>query len=553
MAGSTVTEDSQHNLLMQNNLTQNTINAASSNTNKKRKLVLHFDQHNTIQVACTLPGRSLTVEEGLNNFLTAAVWGYEDEESEWQWLSEEPSINKPPGHSNAMSYFKYLEKRIVKCPDDRAELKKRTCEFVYSEPGSQFREFFDLYLESLIYEPHWSPQEIETQPDETATDGSNSVVANFIDRTKLPCNTIPAGDPENRSLYHLILPDFFDMMRRFQREKRQFTVILRTMGIESHNFLATIRSVFENKHKKFPDLQPMHVNPNIGQIHRSANDIIELHIDGEVYDTDEAIYEKLCSLEGVNAIRDDFAYWQKNNYECYAAKPLWINLLDKNHHHIIFDDNIRLDSVDDCIANLRLINSSVREYENVDFDYYNIFEKSSIIQPNLIHLLNPLQKSDSTKSYYYEKVKKAEKVYDLLLECESKLNIQTKSDLDSSNGLKPESPKIDPSDIKSLSSIKIGINTLVDLTLATNNTNSGETLSDNQSNKYGKEGTAITSEGLKKNERTSDLVHNKATLVKSTATSRRKAKIKLERCLSKEDEMILDKEDNTVSTICSIQ
>ena len=41
----------------------------------KRKLILHFDQHNTIQVACMLPGRSVTVEEGLNNFLTTAVWG----------------------------------------------------------------------------------------------------------------------------------------------------------------------------------------------------------------------------------------------------------------------------------------------------------------------------------------------------------------------------------------------------------------------------------------------------------------------------------------------
>jgi hypothetical protein len=541
MIEGTVTEDYRQTQAVLKNTTLN----SNINVSKKRKLILHFDQHNTIQVACTLPGRSLTVEEGLNNFLTSAVWGYENEENGWTWLSEEPSINKPPGHANAISYFKYLEKSIVKCPDDRAELKKRTCAFVYSEPGIQFREFFDLYLESLIYEPHWERATVSPKKNEI-----EATVSNFVDKTKLPCNTIPAGDPENRSLYHLILPDFFDMMRRFQREKRRFAIILRTMGIESKNFLDTIRSVFENNHKNFPDLQPTYVNPNIGQILRSANDQIELHMDGDVFDTDEAIYDKLCSLEGVNAIRDDFAYWQKNNYECYAAKPLWINLLDKNHHHIIFDDNIRLDSVDDCIANLRLINSSVREYANVDFDYYNIFDKSSIIQPNLIHLLNPLQKSDSTKSYYYEKVKKAEKIYDLILDCENKLNIQTKSDLDSSNGIKPESPKKADSEVQSLSMVQIDVSNVRDLKITTNTINSDQAIeSDGQT----AEKTQEDRKGVNAAKSEDSLKENTTEAVKPTGTSRRKAKIKLERCLSKEDEMKIDKDDSTVSTICSIQ
>lgn len=87
---------------------------------RKRKLVLHFDQHNTIQVACTLPGRRITVEEGLNNFLTSVTWGKEVGEDRWQWVSNEPRLTKPPDEPDSITYFKYLEKKIVKSPEDRA-------------------------------------------------------------------------------------------------------------------------------------------------------------------------------------------------------------------------------------------------------------------------------------------------------------------------------------------------------------------------------------------------------------------------------------------------
>lgn len=102
--------------------TSSDINLANGNLSlvRKRKLILHFDQHNTIQVACTLPGRRITVEEGLNNFLTSVAWGKEVEEERWQWVSHEPRLTKPPGEPEAITYFKYLEKKIVKSPDDRA-------------------------------------------------------------------------------------------------------------------------------------------------------------------------------------------------------------------------------------------------------------------------------------------------------------------------------------------------------------------------------------------------------------------------------------------------
>ncbi|RNA42248.1 RWD domain-containing [Brachionus plicatilis] len=113
------------------------------------------------------------------------------------------------------------------------------------------------------------------------------------------------------------------------------------------------------------------------------------------------------------AIRDDFAFWQKNKYECYAAKPLWINLNDTYSHHIIFDDNIRLDSVDDCIVNIRLFNSIHNaKYLNVNFNSYKYFKATSILQPDLVELLNPNLKIDSKNNHYLSMIKNAEKSYE---------------------------------------------------------------------------------------------------------------------------------------------
>jgi hypothetical protein len=231
------------------------------------------------------------------------------------------------------------------------------------------------------------------------------------------------------------------MIRRLQKSNREFAIVLRTMGIDSHNFLDTIRPMFDGKHKDFRDLAPMHINTSVGHMRRTSEDQFELEMDNQVFRNDEAIYEKLNSLQGINAIRDDFAYWQSHDYSCYAAKPLWIDLNDERHHHIIFDDNIRLDAVDDCIVNIRLKNATTSRFESIDFESYKIFEKSSILQPNLIKLLNPHLRLDSTKNHYHEMIRKSEKVYGELLENRDKLKILTKGDDDDNDEEEEEKEK----------------------------------------------------------------------------------------------------------------
>ena len=486
-----------------------------------KKLLLHFDQHNTIQVACNLPTRKVTVEEGINNFLTSVLWGKEID-NKWEWLSTEPHLYKPKNEPDAITYFKYLEKKIVKSPADRVELKTRTCKFVYEEPGSKFREFFDLYLKKLTYSDNWECEDII----EVENGESLFMIKSGVKEYKLPPNTIPDNDDTTNTLYHLILPDFFDMIRRLQKDKRNFAIILRTMGIDSKNFLETVKPVIEAKHRDFKDLLPIKINPNVGEIIRDKDDRIELRMDNEIYSNEEEIYKKLNSLEGINAIRDDFAFWQKSDYECYAAKPLWINLEDGKHQHILFDDNIRLDAIDDCIVNIRLNNSLLNEYENVDFASYATFEKSSILQPNLIELLNPHLKRDSNKNHYYEKIRKAELMYHKLITNKSSLKISTikNDELDSSSDLS----KLDKSTNKNEKGEEICEKIVI------NQNNKKLIIEQNESDHNNSNGTSGNIKQLKKKISFVDL--------------KKSFKSQLEK-----EEKEIDEQDKTISTVCNIQ
>jgi hypothetical protein len=90
------------------------------------------------------------------------------------------------------------------------------------------------------------------------------------------------------------------MIRRLQKDERDFTIILRTMGIDSLNFLDNVNEIIDGKHYLFPDIKPMKINRNIGHLKRYDDDKIELEMDGEVYKGDENIYNKLSSLTGTN-------------------------------------------------------------------------------------------------------------------------------------------------------------------------------------------------------------------------------------------------------------
>ncbi len=98
--------------------------------NNKRRLVLHFDVRNTVLVADSVT--NINVEQSLNSFLTGVVWGTETAGG-WEWASSEPSLTQPTPDS--ITYYKHMEKQIVRTPSDRGVLRRRMGDFTQEEGG----------------------------------------------------------------------------------------------------------------------------------------------------------------------------------------------------------------------------------------------------------------------------------------------------------------------------------------------------------------------------------------------------------------------------------
>ncbi len=97
----------------------------------QRRLVLHFDVRNTILVHDSVT--NIDVEQSLNSFLTGVVWGVETATGGWEWKSGTPSLTPPT--PDCMTYYKYMEKHLVKKPSDRAMLRRVTGDFTQEAIG----------------------------------------------------------------------------------------------------------------------------------------------------------------------------------------------------------------------------------------------------------------------------------------------------------------------------------------------------------------------------------------------------------------------------------
>ena len=98
---------------------------------EKKRLVLHFDVRNTVLVHDSVT--NINVEQSLNSFLTGVVWGTETDSGGWEWKSSNPSLQPPS--PDCITYYKYMEKQLVKKPSDRAMLRRVTGDFTHENIG----------------------------------------------------------------------------------------------------------------------------------------------------------------------------------------------------------------------------------------------------------------------------------------------------------------------------------------------------------------------------------------------------------------------------------
>jgi len=319
---------------------------------QRRKLVLHFDVRNTILV--TDSATHDNVEQALNSFLAGVTWGRQ-ESSGWVWHSDRPSLRAPC--RGVITYYKSRERQLVRCPADRVLLRRITGDFTCQPIGRQFRKYFDAHLRLLEWNSPAVPSisnirsDNDISPEVTFSEptGTKPKVVSEIDR-KL---TIVGA---NGRLYHYLLPSFVKMLYDLHADGCQYSLILRTYGVDAPRVLDSIAHIVAGNHPLFPGTLPVQVNRQPGRIRRQSGARVLCELppttvtaEPVVLDTDSDIYRYMSDVDGICGFVDDFRHWQEHDYAHSDGKPVWIDLSDADVQHIFFDDNIRVTDVDSIV------------------------------------------------------------------------------------------------------------------------------------------------------------------------------------------------------------
>ncbi|XP_071128228.1 uncharacterized protein [Mytilus edulis] len=323
---------------------------------KKRKLVVHFDLRNTVLVSDSVT--NVTMEQALNSFLTGVVWGRDLENGAWRWHSYIPSLTPPA--EGTTTFYKYLERKLVKTPKDRTLLRIATGDFAHSDIGKGFLPYFDSHIDKMKWKHSEVPQS-----------------------GKL---TMSGSDGKH---YHYILPSVYKAIHQLHEDDRDFAIVFRTYGLDTANVISSVKFGLAGNHPGFPEDLQLPVNQLVGKVKRGDNQSIEFmtYMDDSTvkeFKNDRDIYNMLSKSQGISGYMDDFQYWQDNGYMYSTAKPLYIDPFDTSVQHIFFDDNFRKYE-NDSIVDVRLFDSAGgRNAKSVLRPEIEKFENLCVVQADLM-------------------------------------------------------------------------------------------------------------------------------------------------------------------------
>ena len=221
-----------------------------------------------------------------------------------------------------------------------------------------------------------------------------------------PLLTMPGRDSDVR--YHYILPSFYRLLNHLKDTNRDFCVIFRTYGMDAKNVLRSTAHALQGNHPDITKRWDIPINLTPGKVKR-FDDVNNIVMDfpercngvrnpAEVFQNEAQMYKKLSNLQGIHAFVDDFETWQNHQYDSTYGKPFWVDLDDKDTHHILFDDNIRVTDVD-SIVDLRM---RTGKYTAQDM------EDVCLVQADLLRNI-------SDQDYFVDKVIRCEENYEKML------------------------------------------------------------------------------------------------------------------------------------------
>jgi hypothetical protein len=229
------------------------------------------------------------------------------------------------------------------CPYYRTKFKRRSKDFV-KHHGSIYKNIHDEMEERLT--PH---------------------------RCRGADEVLPPIYAEIPVLSHLIPAIFETLKVLFSSEDERsptssITIVFRTLGTDLPELAQAITAFALGRHPDYPDFYNEKLvmrQEDLMQGRWSMQDEMEScnnlnrrehqHVyqlwknETQVASGDAEVVDFIHS-HTICGIQDDYPFWKKNNHEPWAGKPVWI--LQRNYHHLLFDDNIH-NLLHDSIASVR--------------------------------------------------------------------------------------------------------------------------------------------------------------------------------------------------------
>ena len=379
----------------------------------QRKLILHFDIQNTILLLDTLKG--LNLAEAINAVLAGVVWGQVSQDGDFQLLSTDLSLKAPC--EDAVSYYKYLETKMVGTGGERSEFHKALQKFTWTSDGEKFQGV----LSDVLCHLEW-----QDEPD-----------------AKL------CVEYQNK-YYHYILPAFYRLLDSLHSNNTDFAVLFRTYGADRDPVMQSISHMMRRKCSLWSERLKLDNDPYqmkrldsdeaqedhryrliqdeicniIPKTHATANSKYKPTSSGSFSSTKNGnqfvtspqglapglysgceIYSLLSGTTGISGIRDDYLYWRRHQYRPDAGKPLWINLSDLSCQHVLFDDNIRL-TEPESIADLQVHDAKGQRVHNEDI--LKRCEEACLVQVDTIQV-------SMDQDYFVNKIQNCVEKYDTIL------------------------------------------------------------------------------------------------------------------------------------------
>uniref|UniRef100_H3AQ08 Si:dkey-32e6.3 n=2 Tax=Latimeria chalumnae TaxID=7897 RepID=H3AQ08_LATCH len=327
---------------------------------RKRKLVLHLDLNNTIVVSDTATNQG--IRAALNCYLTTVTWGRINQEGDWQWLSDVPSLLPPC--EGAVSYYSQFGRAV---------------DFTDTKEGQRFKSVFTDRLKKM----EW----------------------------RGTADQVLSATGEDGKEYHWLLPAFFQLIQSLCSEGRDFAILFRTFGTDLPSVLRGVQYAMDGHHPQFQDLcalsLPLNLSP--GQIRCNRREVVVMRETERIstHTDSQSIYCYFSSMQGIGGFQDHFDWWAHNHFTSKGGKPFWISPHDSSIQHIFIDDNIRLNDADTIVYPqvLESKNEEVCTRTVPTSELYNI----CLVQTDLLRAI-------SDQNYFTECMHACEENYDKYLE-----------------------------------------------------------------------------------------------------------------------------------------